>query len=236
MRHLFLVLIIFFLTATLLPFVAVAQESHLKTGRPVISAAVRAYDSIRASRIPVLALPENLRGRSLPPVVDNSKNPYWPGIKDQYMFYTCQEYCGVTYTFGYEINRLKNHPGYHWEDTYPAHFTWNFLNNGQQATGVNFLQAFDILRWQGHITQDDYGVDTAFQSSGWPTGYEKYYRGMHNRIREVYAIPINSTEGILTLKNYLYDHLDGSPVLRPTPGLSSLHSNCRRALPKPANR
>ncbi len=212
MRHFFLFLIPLFFPATLVPSLSVAQDGHLKAGSPVISAATRAYDSIRASRIPVLALPDHLRGRSLPPLVDNSKNPYWPGIKDQYMFYTCQEYCGVTYTFGYEINRLKDHPGSHWEDTYPAHYTWNFLNNGQQFTGVNFLQAFDILRWQGQMAQNDYGIDTSFQCSGWPTGYDKYYRGMHNRIREVYAIPINSTEGILTLKNYLYDHLDGSPT------------------------
>jgi hypothetical protein len=184
----------------------------MRAGRPQIPAAVRSDDSIRASRIPLLTLPGHLHGRSLPPVVDNSENQYWPGIKDQYMFYTCQEYCGVTYTFGYEMNRLRDHPGPNPENTYPAHYTWNFLNNGQQYTGVNFLQAFDILKTQGHMTRDDYGGDSAYQSSGWPSGYDKYYRGMHNRIREVYAIPVNSTEGILTLKNYLYDHLDGSPT------------------------
>jgi hypothetical protein len=42
------------------------------------------------------------------------------------------------------------------------------------------------------------------------SGYEKYYHAMQNRLGEVYTIPVNTEEGLQTLKNWLYDHLEGS--------------------------
>ncbi|MCX6268509.1 MAG: T9SS type A sorting domain-containing protein [Bacteroidetes bacterium] len=35
---------------------------------------------------------------------------------------------------------------------------------------------------------------------------------MFNHLKEVYAIKVNSTDGINTLRNYLFDHLEGSPT------------------------
>jgi len=188
---------------------AVEAQRHPSFRKQVNSPACRAFDSITASHIPLLTLPASLHGRLLPAIVDNSQNDYWPGIRDQYMFMSCQEYAGIAYTFGYEINRLRNQPGYYYENSYPTHYTWNFLNWGGN-NGVNFLQAFDVVRQQGNMTMNDYGIDTTYGENGWPTGYDKYYRGMHNRIRQVYAIPINCEEGIITIKHWLYDHLDGS--------------------------
>ncbi|MEI7663614.1 MAG: hypothetical protein WCK34_15505, partial [Bacteroidota bacterium] len=170
----------------------------------------RAGDSLTALRVPLLKLPEGYRNRSLPATVDNSQNKYWPGIKDQYLFYTCQQYCGVAYVFSYEMNRLRDLPGSAWENGYPPHYTWNFMNHGDRFTGVDFLQSFEAIKQQGHMTSADYGIDTIVSTQGWISGYDKYYRGMSNHIRQVYAIKTNSTEGILTLKNYLADHLDGS--------------------------
>ncbi len=177
-----------------------------KPVRPLFSA----HDSILASRIPVLEIPENLRSRAIPAARDNTTLPYWTGIIDQHNYYTCQQFAGVAYVFGYEINRLRNQPGWYWEHRYPPHFTWNFLNYGEQYAGVNFFQSFDYIRQQGHITQPDFGVDTAYGTLGWVNGYDKYFRGMSNRLKNFYAIRVNSEEGILTLKTYLANHLDGS--------------------------
>ena len=184
------------------------SDHPLRPVRPFYSA----FDSVYASRIPVLEIPANLRSRSLPAVIDNSSLSYWPGIIDQHNYYACQQFSGVAYVFGYEINRLRNQPGWYWENRYPPHYTWNFLNHGEQYAGVNFFQSFEFIRQQGHINQPDWGVDTAHGTLGWINGYDSYYRGMFNRLKSVSSIKVNSEEGILTLKNYLYDHLDGSPT------------------------
>jgi len=176
----------------------------------VYPAEARRRDSITAMKIPVLTLPEKYRNRSLPAAVDNSQLIYWPGIRDQHMFFSCQQHCGVSYVFGYEINRLRDQHGWYWENSYPPHYTWNFMNSGEQYLGVSFLQSFEVIRQQGHMTEPDYELDTLLTELGWPSGYEKYYRGMFNHLKSVSGIKVNSAEGIHTLKNYLFDHLDGS--------------------------
>ena len=188
------------------------QETDNRLIAPVYPHADRIRDSIAAVRVPLLHMPEIYRNRSLPAVVDNSQNDYWPGIKDQYVFYTCQQYCGVNYVFGYEINRLRSQPGWYVEHNYPTHYTWNFMNEGYRYQGVNFLQSFEVIKQQGHMTLADYGNDTSTSVLGWISGYDKYYRGMFNHLKQVYAIEINNSEGINALRNYLYDHLDGSPT------------------------
>jgi PKD repeat protein len=188
-----------------------AQDDRIP-GNPVMTpCSIRVYDSIRTARLPVLRLPEKCRNRVLPAIVDNSKNKYFPGILDQHMFMACQQYTGVAYTFAYEINRLRDKTGYLAENMYPPHYTWNFMNHGEQD-GVSYFQSWDIIRQQGHMTLDQYGPDTLTGYRGWISGYDKYYQGMHNRLKKIYSIPLNTVEGILTMKNWLYDHLDGSPT------------------------
>ena len=169
-----------------------------------------AYDSVIASRIPVIGLPEAYRGKMLPAVVDNSVLPCFPGIYNQYSFFSCQQYSGVSTTYAYEVNRLRNANGKLAANRYPAHYTWNFLNYGEQYTGVSFLNSFHALMQQGQMSQAYYGFDTAQQYLGWLSGYEKYESAFPNRILSMKSIPVDSEEGILTLKHYLHDHLDGS--------------------------
>lgn len=188
------------------------QDSHEFSQKAVYPHAARVLDSIMAMRVPLLKVPPACRNRALPTVVDNTTQPWWPAISHQGPFYSCQQYAGVVYTFAYEINRLRQLNGVSWDNRYPAHFTWNFMNQGEQYTGVNFLQSFDVIRRQGHVCNPDFSWDTVARKLVWTNGYDRYYRGMHNRIRQVYAIEINSEAGINTMKQYLYDHLDGSPA------------------------
>jgi len=166
------------------------------------------YDSIRASRIPILHLPQGYDHKSLPSVIDNSNLAYFPPVVDQFPYPSCQQVCGVSYLFGYEINRKRNLSSQVTENQYPSLYTFSILNGGE-STGVSFFGSFDILSRQGHMTTSDFG-DTTWGYVKWISGYDKYYRGMHNRLKTIHAIPINTEEGILTMKNYLVDHLDGS--------------------------
>ncbi|MEI7724931.1 MAG: T9SS type A sorting domain-containing protein [Bacteroidota bacterium] len=187
------------------------QETHLRLMNTVYPLNARTHDSILALKVPLLEFPQKFHSSQIPAMVDNSKNNYWPGIQDQFLFMSCQQYSGVAYVFGYEINRMRNKIGWYWDNSYPAHYTWNFMNQGEQF-GVNFLQSFEVIKQQGHMTSNDYGIDTATSVLGWISGYDKYYRGMFNHLKQVYAIQVNNAEGINMLRNYLYDHLDGSPA------------------------
>ncbi len=209
MKHLYSTAFLF-IALIVIPFMGHSQQKHERRFKTVYPYATRVYDSITAARIPALEVPESRLKTSLPESVDNSENEFWSGLLDQYQFYSCQQYAGVAYTFGYEYNRLRNTPGWYWENRFAAHYTWNYLNEGGRYTGVNFLHSFDVIRQQGHMTNNYYGTDTTGFYLGWATGYNKYYSGMQHRLKQVYAIPINSQTGINTLRHYLYDHLDGS--------------------------
>lgn len=203
-------LVLYIILVLLLPGILSGQGTGPRMMKTVYPVAERERDSITAIRIPLLKLPEAYRNRQLPATVDNSMNAYWPVIQDQYVFYTCQQYAGVAYVYSYEMNRLRNLPGNNPDNRFPALYTWNFMNQGERFVGVDFLQSFEAIRQQGHMTTSDYGPDTATSVLGWISGYDKYYRGMFNHVKQVYAIQTNSIEGINTLKNYLNDHLDGS--------------------------
>ena len=170
----------------------------------------RTNDSLVASRIPILPFATDAPTLAMPDSLDNSPYMWFPGILDQLNYYACQQFCGPAYTFAYEMNRLRNVDGKLPENKYPAHYTWHFFNDGEQFVGVNFLHSFHAMMEQGHMTIADYGADSAQFCVGWIDGYEKYYRAMQNRIHNVYSLPVDSPEGIQTLKQYLFDHLDGS--------------------------
>lgn len=183
------------------------ERSVLNASRTPVQ---RQRDSVAAMRVPVLHLPEALKGRMLPSTIDNTNTPYWPKIRDQHLFYSCQQYAGAVYVFGYEINRMRNRTGWLDENSFPAHYTWSFMNEAERYIGVDFLQSFNVIRQQGHMTVNDFGGDTASSVLGWPNGYEKYRSAMNNRLRQVYAIETGNAEGVNTLRNYLFDHLEGA--------------------------
>ena len=162
--------------------------------------------------LPELKLPEYCKNQVLPAVLDNSLNPCFAGISDQKLFASCQQHHSVSYVFGYEINRLRGLDGKLPRNFYPSHFTFNFFNNANWDIGVSYFHSLDVLMSQGQMTGSDYGVDQLMDDSGWPTGYDKYYNGMHNRLAKAYTIPMNTEEGQNTLKHYLYDHLEESPT------------------------
>ena len=200
-----------FISGLIAPHTVSSQDQKVREMPFHYSAEQRVRDSLMAMRVPLVTMPDGLADRDLPAVVDNTQHKFWSGIRDQMHFFTCQQYA-MTYVIGYELNRLRDLEGWRPENSYPPHFTWNFMNNGDRYTGVNFLETFEAVRQQGHPTGNVYGPDTTFSVLGWPNGYLTYYDGMENRISRVRAIDVSSAIGIVALKNYLYDHLDGSPT------------------------
>lgn len=164
-----------------------------------------------SSRLPVLKLPSGYNTKDLPSYLDNSKLAFFPEIVNQGQFSSCQQSSAIRYDFTYEIDRSRNLPADIPSNEYPAHYTWNYLNN-EGWNGSNFLFSFDVINKQGTPDIAHYGYDSVVGDKRWMNGYENYYNSMQNRIAKVNRIPLNTEEGILTAKAFLYDRLDGSPT------------------------
>ncbi len=169
-------------------------------------------DSSFLLQLSELQLPENYRNgaKSIPSAVDHSSSQYLQPVFYQVAL-ECGQAAGIAYTFTYEMNRLRNLPSNVLENQYPTHFAWNFKNGGS-GSGVNCLETWDVLRMAGSPNKVQWGGTNSYGgSSRWFSGYDNYYEAMKNRIYETHAIPVNTPEGLQTLKYWLYDHLEGSP-------------------------
>lgn len=167
------------------------------------------------ANIPLLELPEEYKGPNaplLPISVDNSTQPYLRPITSQ-TGYECGQSAGVAFNFTYEIDRVRGLPANTTNNQYPTHFVWDFLNSGDNYVGASFFDSWEIIRACGTMNVTDYGGTLGFGGyKRWINGYDMYLNGMHNRLTSVKAIRCDYPEGLLTLKYWLYDHLEGSPV------------------------
>ncbi len=175
-------------------------------------------DSIGLMNLPKLTLPEWLKGANAPllPVgVDNSENMFWRPVYAQ-VDLECGQASGIGLGYTYEINRLRNLPSNVADNQYPTHYCWNWANGGNGWYGVSYFHSFEILKAGGTPDVNTYGGMYVGNSDErvkfWMSGYDKYYEAMHNRINELYQIDVSTPEGILTLKNWIHNHLEGSDV------------------------
>ena len=166
------------------------------------------YDSLKLSQLPVLKLPEEATRRLIPYSVDNSLNPWMRPLVAQ-VGLECGQASSIGVVFTYEMDYLRNSPANLPENQYTTHFAYNFVNGGSNA-GVSFYETYEILKHAGNPTVADYGGIAAGGPSRWMSGYNLYYDAMHNRVRDVYSIKVNTIEGLQTLKNWIYDHGNGS--------------------------
>jgi len=184
---------------------------------------ISAEDSIMLTNLPLLELPEHYkdsRAPLLPYALDNSTQPFFRPPFNQ-SGYPCGQAALVGYNFTYEINCKRNLPGNDPDNQYPTHFVWNWMNAANNYGGVSYYHSMEVLRDVGTPTVSEYGGMSAGGPERWMTGYDDYYSAMHNRITQAYNIRTDTYDGFMTLKYWLFDHLDGSPV----GGLASFYAN-----------
>nr|MCR5549516.1 hypothetical protein [Bacteroidales bacterium] len=185
-----------------------AQAAHLDSLYAQMPALE--LDNPALANIPRLKLSEAERNIPLPSSVNNSLQPWMIPI-----FYQTAMECGqastICYTLSYELMRRRGDSyaigGLNY--AYPSHFAWNFCNKGSNE-GVSFLDSWEVIRTAGTPNVMEWGGWYSTGGAGrWVSGYETYHSAMKNRISEMYAIPIDDEEGLLTLKHWLNDHLAG---------------------------
>jgi len=179
-------------------------DSNLKVLTP--------FEIIHLKNLPLLTTPSNFASRDMPYAVDNSTQPYMRPVFNQDA-YCCGQAAGIAYNYTYEVDRIRNLNASQSANQYPTHFSWNFMNGGNGWFGVSYLHSFQILKHYGTPNVTDYGGTLSFGGGKrWMSGYSEYFNGMHNRINEIMQIQAGNEEGLMTLKHWLHDHLEGSDV------------------------
>lgn len=177
-------------------------------------------DSLGLVNLPVLKVPHSLLKTTLPDQLDNSGQPYFRDLFEQ-VNNECGQYASIAFNFTYEINYRRNTPANIPENQYPTHFSYNFMNGGYGWHGVSYFHSYEIVKTNGHLNVADYGGISTGGPSRWLTGYDKYYNGMLNKLENVYQIDVSNPEGLLTLKHWLYNHIEDAEA----GGIASFYSS-----------
>jgi hypothetical protein len=203
-----LILLIF----TVVFFITICfSQSSDKSAHPQLTS-LTSKDMIELNSLPELHLPAAYKNKSIPHEVDNTLQIYYSGLFLQSGL-SCGQAACVANGFTYEINRLRNLDGTLVQNKYTTHFNYNWENRGEGWGGASYYHSLIVLKVIGNPNMQVYGGTHDYGGlSRFLHGYDSYYEAMHNRIRAAYAINCSTEEGILTLKNWLNDHLDGSDV------------------------
>lgn len=167
-------------------------------------------DDAMLKSLPKLTMPAGYASRPLPVKKDNSRLIYFPGIYSQDVW-NCNQAASIWTMFTYEINYLRNLNSSTAQNQYSPMAVYNLLNFGNGSNGVSYFDSWNLVKANGIPANPDFSAYSQ-NSLIWMTGYDKYYRGMKNRVDQVFAIDVGNPEGLLTLKHWINDHLDGSQV------------------------
>lgn len=192
----------------------IRQDIYLDSLYAIAPQLISEKEQLMLQDLPVFRMDANQRNTTIPYYIDNAQTFYFP-----YIFYQSALECGqastLTYLFTYELAVRRNryvlfdtpYNKYH----IPSYFAWNFCNGGS-SSGVSAMDTWQVIRTAGSPFTPDWGdTYSAGGPSKWISGYNKYYNGMQNRIVDMYAIPTNTEEGILTLKHWIANHCSDDP-------------------------
>jgi hypothetical protein len=155
--------------------------------------------------------PAIVKTKVLPSRVDNSLHKFFRPVFNQ-TGGSCSQAAGIGYTFTYEMDRLRDLDASLIENQYPTHFTYNFLNEGSGEVGSWWGDGWDIIKSVGVMNVVDYGGHfSTGGNSRWISGINEWKNGHGNRVESYNAIECGTPEGLNTLKNWLDNHLEGSP-------------------------
>ncbi len=165
-------------------------------------------DAEKLKDLPELKLSDSQRLKSLPYMKDNTATAYFPEVFMQYGW-SCNQAGSIGYVLTYELNGARNASATEMQNLYPPLAIWNLMNDGNNEIGVSYFDTWEAIRMNGIPNMEDFGLENNNEKK-WMSGYDKYYRGMQNRPMDLFYISTRTEEGILTLKHWLNDHLDGS--------------------------
>ena len=173
---------------------------------------VLSKDAAALASLPRLTMPANYSSQALPAVKDNTDLIFFPGIYSQEVC-NCNQAASVWLMYTYEVNYLRGLESANPDNQYSPMAVFNLMNYDYSSScpGVSYFDTWSIIKANGIPGSTDFPVNSQ-NSYVWMSGYDKYYRGMKNRVDQVYAIDVGSPEGLITLKHWIHDHLAYSDI------------------------
>jgi len=139
----------------------------------------------------------------LPSRVDNSERPQFPPIYRQ-RWGACGQFTAIASMFTYEMNVLN---GTH-ADTdgrrFPAHFSWNMMNNAKNQ-GSEAYHGWEVAKHIGIPTAKSYGGIRLDKIGPWPNGYAVWREAMEYRVSGYRYSPAVTVAQINEARGWLYD-------------------------------
>ncbi|NLD94813.1 MAG: hypothetical protein GX639_19325 [Fibrobacter sp.] len=145
----------------------------------------------------------------MPSIVDNSRYASFRPIFNQ-RGASCAQASGIGYVFTYEINYARGLSSQVAANQYPYDFTYNFLNEGDSLMGSTPVHGWNIVKATGIPNVADYGGFGLGKFTQWISGYNTYYNGLTNKIKNYFAMYIRTQSDIEKTKQWLYDHATGA--------------------------
>lgn len=112
----------------------------------------------------------------LPSRVDNSIRPEFPPIYQQ-TWGACGQFASVASIFTYEMNVLNGTRADSDATRFPAHFSWNMVNNAKNM-GSEAFHGWEVAKRVGVPTVRSYGGVRLNQIGRWPSGYSIWREAM----------------------------------------------------------
>jgi len=177
----------------LLPMVSLAQLINVNpdtNGEPWYAGDAIIASQGKIDSVPNMALSTISANTPLPSVVKNKDEIWMPPVFNQSPTGACVQVAEVYYTFGYEINRLRNVAAGDFvndkTNLYHPYYTYNFLHDGSGNNGTYQYTGFDILVQNGCPSYDLYDDPALHNPSDrpkyWMHGFENYQNGMYQSI------------------------------------------------------
>lgn len=155
------------------------------------------------SEVPAARWSAPMDGVQLPVSVDNSTSDAFPPVFSQ-IGGSCAQASTIGYMFTYEVNTLLGRSATSPENRFSYLYSWNFINGGKDEGSLSW-DGIVLSKYSGMMTEADFPVQTSAYSFRWASGYDKYFRAMHYRVKSFEYIDAGSADGVLALKRYLFD-------------------------------
>ncbi|MBK1831922.1 hypothetical protein JIN77_14395 [Verrucomicrobiaceae bacterium R5-34] len=139
----------------------------------------------------------------LPSRVDNSARPQFPAVYKQ-IWGACGQFASVASIFTYEMNVLNGTAADTDATRFPAHFSWNMINNAENK-GSEAYHGWEVAKHIGVPTAKSYGGVRLDKIGVWPDGYHIWREAMEYRVSGYRYTPLNTVEQLNEARAWLYD-------------------------------
>jgi hypothetical protein len=156
----------------------------------------------------------------LPSRIDNSTRPQYPAIYKQ-KWGACGQFASVASIFTYEMNVLNGTIADTDATRFPAHFSWNMMNQAKNK-GSEAYHGWEVAKRIGVPTAKSYGGVRLNKIGTWPNGYEIWREAMEYRVSGYRYSPANTIDQINEARGWLFDRNQSKSNKKTTGGLFAL--------------